>query len=768
MDQQELKELEQQCIQDCAPFCTAACPLHVDVRALLARIRQDDFSGALQILHAAVPFPGIVSRLCCQPCRSVCRRSELGGAIAVADLEQACVEFGTNTEPPAGFRSQQNMRIAVVGAGLAGLTAALFLRKKGFAVTVFEKQNTIGGAMCQFIPEKLDQALVDHEIGAVFRAGVELCCSQTIGETISWAAFRLQYDAILLATGQETQELPWAPSEVDSQTFALTEPGIFAAGGILRPERPYTAIHSMAEARRASISIDRYLHRVSLVAGRNAEGPYTSCLQTNLAGIPPQKETERTEKNGRFTRTEAVAEAGRCLQCQCLECVKNCTYLAHFKRYPRKYVREIYNNLSIVMGMRKANQLINSCSLCGLCKEVCPTGLDMGKVCKDARRVMVTQQQMPPSAHEFALRDMAFSNSPSCRAARHKTGETSSSHVFFPGCQLCASRPRAVEQIYEQLIEKTGLKIGIMLGCCGAPADWAGRPEMVDNTMDALLSAHRQMGHPTVIAACPSCVRMLRTRLPADHVVSLWNFLYRHNIVEDTSWSDGPLVIHDPCTARYDTETQDSVRQILAHRGAVIEELPLSRQLTQCCSFGGLVWFANRSLSREIIRRRTDQSTRVYVTYCAMCRDALSSLGKPVHHLLDIVLNSKEDPSRPMPSYSERRENRRRLCRRIMSADEKIPATAGSGENIPMLRKTDAVKKKIDDRFILDDDIRQVIVNAETGGRRLRNKKTHIFLTCQQLGMVTCWVEYSKHSENIYNVYNAYSHRMQIDGESQG
>ena len=65
-------------------------------------------------------------------------------------------------------------------------------------------------------------------------------------------------------------------------------------------------------------------------------------------------------------------EAKRCLQCECLECVKVCAYLERFGAYPKKYAREIYNNESIVMGTRQANKLINSCSLCGLCEEVCP------------------------------------------------------------------------------------------------------------------------------------------------------------------------------------------------------------------------------------------------------------------------------------------------------------------------------------------------------------------------------------------------------------
>ena len=66
------------------------------------------------------------------------------------------------------------------------------------------------------------------------------------------------------------------------------------------------------------------------------------------------------------------------------------------------------------MGHRHANKLINSCSLCGLCREVCPEDLHMGLICKKARETMVDQGKMPPSAHDFPLRDMSFSNSDKC------------------------------------------------------------------------------------------------------------------------------------------------------------------------------------------------------------------------------------------------------------------------------------------------------------------------------------------------------------------
>ncbi len=161
-----------------------------------------------------------------------------------------------------------------------------------------------------------------------------------------------------------------------------------------------------------------------------------------------------------YSKEEARQEAARCFPCQCLECVKVCTYLEEYGSYPKSYVRQIYNNECIVMGVRKANRMVNSCALCGLCTAVCPEDFSMADVCLDARRSMVRSGKMPPSAHDFALRDMAFSQSEAFALARHQPGFHSSRTAFLPGCQLSASSPDHVASCYEYLRNTTRRRRG--------------------------------------------------------------------------------------------------------------------------------------------------------------------------------------------------------------------------------------------------------------------------------------------------------------------
>ena len=464
MEQKELRGLEDRCIQEYAPPCTAACPIHVDVRGMMSEISRGDLEAALKIVRKTLPFPGIIGRICEQPCRAVCNRKNAGGSLAVAALERACADLGAHQPEKKPAMPRKSRKVAVVGGGLGGLTAALDLAKKGYPVVLFEARDRLGGRLWDVPEEILPRSVLTAELNVVAQAGVELRLKTPLGKGLSLADLRTEFEAVYLSLrieGHKPDGLGSSDGEraqVDPATLATGQPGVFATP--LR-EGSYSPILAISDARRAAVSIDRYLQKVSMTAARYNEGPYVTRLYTNTAGIAPLGMVPMAERRVGYSLDEAVQEARRCLQCQCLECVKVCTYLEHYGSYPKKYVREIYNNLSIVMGHRQANQLINSCSRCSLCREVCPNDLDMGAVCRQARLTMVDQGRMPASTHEFALRDMEFSNSEKFALGRHQPGTTVSEYVFFPGCQLSASAPEQVERVYAQLRKTLGAPIGL-------------------------------------------------------------------------------------------------------------------------------------------------------------------------------------------------------------------------------------------------------------------------------------------------------------------
>ena len=192
------------------------------------------------------------------------------------------------------------------------------------------------------------------------------------------------------------------------------------AGGSLRREQDggYSPVGSMSDGLRAAVSIDRFLKGESLVAQRDNEGPFATRLFTSLTGVEPSAALSPAGPGSGYTREEAVAEARRCLRCECMECVKACVYLEHFKEYPGKGIRRVVKNISSLPGKsyRTHTKFINACSLCGLCGTVCPTDLNMAAVNGPARQVMWEKGYMPPAIHEFALRDMESSNGGTSRA----------------------------------------------------------------------------------------------------------------------------------------------------------------------------------------------------------------------------------------------------------------------------------------------------------------------------------------------------------------
>jgi len=780
MEQIELRQWEDKCIQEHAPECTALCPLHVEVRVVLADAARGDFAAALKTLKKRLPFPGIISRICEQPCQKNCKRAEVGDAIAIAALERACVDFGA--EPAAGRTPpRRSQRIAVVGGGLSGLTAAFDLARKGYPVTIFEAGARLGGQLWAIPAEKLPPQILQAEIDQVARLGVELRLNTALGRDVSLAQLCAEFKAVYIGLGAQPADTwglaldEWGRIAVDPLTLAASVANVFV-GGCLPSINEYSAIEAMSHGRRAAISIDRYCQNVSLTASRQNEGAYTTRLHTVTGGIAPQPVTPMSAPAGGYSQAEASAEARRCLQCECMECVKVCAYMEQYGSYPKKYAREIYNNLSIVMGTRMSNKFINSCSLCGLCAQVCPTQFDMADLCRQARQTMVIQKRMPASAHDFALQDMQFSNGDRFALARNAPGATTSNLLFFPGCQLSASNPEYVEQIYAYLQHQlpAGTQVGLMLRCCGAPADWAGRADLFQTALAEFEADYEKMGRPRLVLACSSCYQIFKTHLPGVELVSLWELMDQYGLPSPSQPASGPLTtlaVHDPCTARHEPQVQDSVRRILARLGYQLEELPLSRDKTECCSYGGLMWLANRELANKVVERRAAASPRDYVAYCAMCRDFLAGHGKPTWHLLDLIFTpgNASQPNRPGPYYSQRHENRARLKRKLLKEiwGEEMDQQQSAYEAIQLVITT-PVAARLEQRLILAEDIQQVIEAAERTGRKLLHPETGHFLAHFRPTSVTYWVEYAPAgSENTFIIHNAYSHRMAVAEETK-
>ena len=486
MDGQRVKEWEARCIEEQPPACTTACPLRVDVRGMLEKAKTGDFAGACALYARVIPFPAILSRICDHPCEAACRRAEAGGAIRIAALEKACVENAYASIRRAPQTSRKPKRVAIAGAGLAGLTAAFDLAMKGHAVTVFEAGARPLERLYRDYGAVLPPSAIDADIAALTKLGVTIHCGTRVtGNGPSGLDTLIAgYDAVLLALGPSPApefastlgRTPAGHIEIDPATRVTSHPKVFGGGVHGGPGVSYSPISSAHDGRRAAASIDRLLQGASLTAIRADEADRLLPVRKHRRACA--RLSRRARRGG--SRLQPIRGDGRSRALlpmplhgmrqgvrvsQALRLVPQALRPRHLQQHQHR------------LGEPQDQPQIDSCALCGLCETICPNDLSMGEVCLEARRNMVETGHMPASHHEFALRDMAHSRSDAAAFARHEPGRTASAMAFFPGCQLSASSPWHVERIYAHLRAKIPGGVGLMIDCCGAPAHWSGRRE---------------------------------------------------------------------------------------------------------------------------------------------------------------------------------------------------------------------------------------------------------------------------------------------------
>jgi glutamate synthase (NADPH) small chain len=752
MDKRLFEECDEKCLRDEPAACTARCPVHVDITSLAGEIAKGDYKNAYKILEKRLPIAGIIAMICDHPCESACVRDM---PIRISELEKAAVMYGKQPKKNPVSLPKKKGKVAVAGGGISGISAAFELDKKGYNVTIYERSERLGGRIWDF--ECISRELIDDELRRIGETDIKLALGRKI-DTGTLATLGNEYDAVYLGTGIWEEFLPVAPD-----TFQVLNSSVFAGGRLLGSD---SVIESVSTGKRAAISIERYTQKISMTASRDREGSFETPMRYNTHGIIPLQATELT---GTFyTKEEAAREAGRCLKCRCDECIKACAHLRKYDMAPKAYARQILINDDVIMGTRYANTMINSCAMCGLCGEQCPQGIDMGEIVREARASMTENGKMPPSAHDFALRDMEFCSGNSFFMVKNPPetdgGSEKAVYMFYPGCQLPASCPEHVEKAYHYLLSNKSAWVGLMLGCCGAPADWAGHRELALENVERIRGAWEEAGKPVFILACTSCMSVFERYLPEINIVSLWEIINDCGLPAAAVGRAGgrALHIHDACGARYNNKVQDSIRHMITDMGYQIKELVFSRDKTKCCGYGGMVFYANRTQTKDFVNDICEKdSNEDLIVYCAMCKDLFANGGKRTYHILDLIFaeNPEIYAMKKMPGLSDRRANRAGLKRKLLrelwneSADEKA---IGTGLSIPQ-----TVLDVMEERLILLEDVEDVLEYSRRSGQRFLNEEDNSFLAGFRKKNVTYWARWTEKEDGAH-IINVYSHRMAI------
>lgn len=186
--------------------CVELCPAHVDVPGYVALVAEGRYADAVRLIRKDNPFPTTCAFICEHPCEARCRRNIIDSPINIRGLKRVASDNAGEVEPPACAAST-GKKIAIVGGGPGGLSAAYYLQLMGHQTTLFEMREKLGGMLRYGIPNyRLPKDRLDEDINAILKTGVEVIHGKRIGEEITIQSLRSSYDAVLITIGASTDK----------------------------------------------------------------------------------------------------------------------------------------------------------------------------------------------------------------------------------------------------------------------------------------------------------------------------------------------------------------------------------------------------------------------------------------------------------------------------------------------------------------------------------------------------------------------------------
>ncbi|HUY75563.1 MAG TPA: FAD-dependent oxidoreductase [Ktedonobacterales bacterium] len=229
--------------EDLRAPCQAACPVGTNAGLYVSLIAEGRYDEALRVASEPNPFPVICGRVCTAPCEAVCRRGEFDAPIAIRDLKRFAADQADPAAPPRRLsrpERQYTERVAIVGAGPTGLSAAYYLARRGYRVTVFDAMPVAGGMMVIGIPAyRLPRNELTRDIDAIRDLGVEIRLNTAIGRDVELDDLREEFDAVLLAVGAQRSQRLNIPGE---QLHGVIPATTFLKAYNLTPDAPDATI----------------------------------------------------------------------------------------------------------------------------------------------------------------------------------------------------------------------------------------------------------------------------------------------------------------------------------------------------------------------------------------------------------------------------------------------------------------------------------------------------------------------------------------------
>jgi hypothetical protein len=367
-------------VGDCEAPCRTACPAYMDIPLMNTYLAGGMPGKALETVRKDIAFPSVLGRICPAPCEGACRRKGMDGAVSVCLLKRFAGDEGIEKEIPVRALAENGKSVAVIGAGIAGLSAAWYLQIKGYRCTVFDKNPLAGGALRYAIDDQtLDKKVLDREINYILDSGVGFFPGTEISAE-SFNKLRREYDAVVLASGDFKEDMKgWGLDNngkqltIDKSTYQTNIPEVFAIGNVNRSIK--LAIRSAAQGKEVAHSIEQFLD------GRKITGEYRAFnsrfgrlnSEEYETYIQEAAREKRLEPAGGislgYSSDEVRTEAARCMHCECLkplDCklrILSGQYGASQKRFSYEERRNIVKQWQHELVVYEKGK----CIKCGIC-----------------------------------------------------------------------------------------------------------------------------------------------------------------------------------------------------------------------------------------------------------------------------------------------------------------------------------------------------------------------------------------------------------------
>lgn len=197
---------------DCLAPCTQSCPAGVDIQGYVSLTEKGLFQQAVELIKETNPLPAICGRVCVRPCEDKCRRqyTDDGSPVGIDYLKRFVSDFDLVSESPVTPKVKESTgkKVAIIGSGPAGLTAAYYLQIEGVQADIYEKAEGVGGWLRYGIPEyRLPNAIVDQEVANITKLGVQIFTNQELGRNLQYETLDQNYDAVFLSIGAQNGDL---------------------------------------------------------------------------------------------------------------------------------------------------------------------------------------------------------------------------------------------------------------------------------------------------------------------------------------------------------------------------------------------------------------------------------------------------------------------------------------------------------------------------------------------------------------------------------